>query len=251
MSRQLDKYLEGLIPDLGKTCLLLPLKPFSLGHLFLMKRYDCAYGSDDPDQMGTIGDLMQACLICSMTFEEFEDFKAGKVKYDGVIDKWCQKILDRVWLERTVIDWPKWTYPLLTKSFLLNHKVLPWVKLRFNTSFSERWLSKWERLLRKASRDKSFNMFDQFEYFNEYRKKGLYVPLYFREYATDTHRKCGAHWSQNIFEVLKAQLGYTTVEALNLPLARGLAEYYKLLETNGVITLMDDTSIEIVETGVQ
>jgi hypothetical protein len=73
VTTQLDNYVKALIPE-PFTILGVELKPFCLGHIFLMRRFDCKFSSDDPTALGGIDDLILGIAICSRTYEEFLEF---------------------------------------------------------------------------------------------------------------------------------------------------------------------------------
>jgi hypothetical protein len=51
----------------------LKLKPYCLGHYFLLSRFGVAFASDDETE-ADLNDLLMGCLICSHTYEGFLDF---------------------------------------------------------------------------------------------------------------------------------------------------------------------------------
>jgi hypothetical protein len=69
-------YFLSAIPEPFQI-LGLRLKPFCLGHYFLMRRFDCAFVSEESAD-ATIEDLVFGVLICSMTYEDFLQFISGE-----------------------------------------------------------------------------------------------------------------------------------------------------------------------------
>lgn len=65
-------YHDRLIPEPFRI-LGLKLKPFSLGHYFWLRRFDCAFVADGASH-ATREDLIFGVLACSMGFEEFGVF---------------------------------------------------------------------------------------------------------------------------------------------------------------------------------
>jgi hypothetical protein len=86
MSVQLNNYTKALIPE-PYTLLGIELKPFCLGHIFLMQRFGCAFSSESPDTMGGIDDLLLGISICSRTYEEFLEF----VNTPKELKEWTKK----------------------------------------------------------------------------------------------------------------------------------------------------------------
>lgn len=64
-----ENYFTASIPD-PVQILGLALRPFSLGHFFLMKRFEVAFASEE-FRDATIQDLILAVLICSRTYDQF------------------------------------------------------------------------------------------------------------------------------------------------------------------------------------
>jgi hypothetical protein len=233
MLRQIDRYVAAMI-QVKPVILGLKLEPFSLGHLFLMQRFGCAYGNDDPDQTGKIEDFLLAVLICSRNYQDNLDFFNNQTRFEYCYERLTEWCCDKLWL--------RWTYKRFRGKFIR----LPIVS--FNTGYTIRWLEKWLYQITKASRNlNKLNILEQFHGFNEYRRSGLYVPTYWQNDTTGDNRS-GAHWSQVVYQVLTSELHYSCNEAMNLPLGRAFAEYFKLLESHGAITLKTDNEIEILET---
>lgn len=191
MTTQLDTYVQSLLPD-QYVILGVRLKPFCLGHIFLMRRFECKFSSDDPDTMGGIDDLLLAISICSRSYEGFLEFIDDTKEFA----KWSKK-------------WGKW-------------------------------------IVKEIKRNKQYNVIDQSHLFKEYMKTGIVIPKYW-EQNTDNSIKSGAHWTQSIFNVLVGHLGYTQSEALNVSVAKAFNDYYKYLETMGVVNLMRDDELELIE----
>lgn len=67
----------------------LRLKPFCLGHYFLMARFNVAFVSDETVE-ATIDDLVLGVLICSMTYEQFVSFLESD-NFQGEVTEWGRK----------------------------------------------------------------------------------------------------------------------------------------------------------------
>jgi len=163
-----------------------------LGHIFLMRRFDCKFSADDPATMGAIDDLLLGVAICCRSYETFLEFIYDTDEFN----KWCK-------------TWGKY-------------------------------------ITKKIKKDKTFNVIDQFMLFKEYMKSGIIIPKYW-ETNNDNQLISGAHWTQSIFNVLISDLGYSQSEALNVPVAKAMNDYYKYLERTGMVNLMRDDEIEMVE----
>jgi hypothetical protein len=216
--RQLDNYVCASFQE-PVRCMALEMMPFSLGHLFWLQRWNNPYASDDPDTKANGSDLMLATLICSRTFEGVTEFlEARELKHWNTAFSFLyNRLLD-----------------ILYKVFRLG-----------SPNASVRWLRKWDKQLGKAFHKNKLDALEEFGKFNQYRKTDLYVPYFTVEVQGD--RPSGAHWSMNVYQFLKKELGYSQTEVLNMPLARALVENYKGLESCGVITLHDDSQCAIEE----
>lgn len=110
------------------------------------------------------------------------------------------------------------------------------------------WITKWYKSIRKESRNKGWALMNKFSLFNMYRKEGVDVPLFFDEDDNkDAAKESGAHWIQNIITTLVTEGRYTDAEIYDLPVSKAFAEYFKILENKGIITLMSDWQIEDIK----
>lgn len=111
-----------------------------------------------------------------------------------------------------------------------------------------KWAKDWGKQVKKQSKkDKNFNLLYKFMLFENYMKEGIQVPKYFEGENANEGDPSGAHWTQSVLLILTSELGYSYSEALNMPLSKALADYYKWAENNGSVTLMNDEELEIVE----
>jgi hypothetical protein len=229
--RQLDNYVQAAIQE-PFNVLGLELRPLSLGHVFLMRRFDCPFASDDPNQMGGCPDLCLATLICSRTYEGFLEFINNRElqlnHFWELPEVIYNKILD------TIAKVRKWHLPF----FLINWFIpMP--------TYTARWLHKWDKTISKAFKKKKLDAIEQFQRFNEYRQTDIYIPYY--TILVQGGSTSGAHWSMNIYQFMTKELGYSKSEALNMPLAQAIVEYYKGLETVGTIQLHNDFECAVDE----
>jgi hypothetical protein len=191
MLTQLDNYVRAAVPD-PYTILGVKLRPFCIGHFFLMQRFNCAFSSENEETLGNVEDLLLAISICSRTYEEFIEF----INDPAHFNKWCKQ-----------------------------------------------WGIEVTKALKK---DKNFNFLHKMMLFKEYMKNGLIVPKFFEGDNQGDGKTSGAHWSQSVLLVLTGELGYTYSEAVNMPLSKALADYFKWAEKGGMVTLMNDDELEAV-----
>lgn len=90
----------------------------------------------------------------------------------------------------------------------------------------------------------SFDEKEKIKLFADYISEGSRIPKYWEE---NTGKTSGAHWSQSVLLTLTGQLGYTRKEALHCPLSQALADYFKHAENQGLIRLMTDDEIAMIE----
>ncbi len=81
---------------------------------------------------------------------------------------------------------------------------------------------------------KDFDLKEKSLLFLKYIHDGSEQPVVIYEGETS---QSGAHWAQTVLTVLTGQCGYTRSEALNAPLSLALHDFYKLAESNGLVTL--------------
>ncbi len=89
--KQFDHYVTAAIPEpyfIG----LVKLRPYSIGHVLLMRRFDCAFGDENPERSGGIIDLYLGLAICSRTYEDFLEF----IQTDDEFDRWCKEWGDTI-----------------------------------------------------------------------------------------------------------------------------------------------------------
>lgn len=85
-------FIEALIPTPYRI-LGLRLRPFSLGHLMILRRFDCAYVTGEET---TPGDLLLGLIVCSMTYEEAIDaIHCGRLVDE--VERWGKVVSKRRW----------------------------------------------------------------------------------------------------------------------------------------------------------
>lgn len=117
------------------------------------------------------------------------------------------------------------------------------------TKTFNRWCKDWGKQVRKLmKKDKNFNILYKFMDFEKYMKEGVVIPKYFEGDNSDENAQTsGAHWTQSVLLVLTSELGYSYNEAIDMPVSKALADYFKWSENNGMVTLMNDEELEMVE----
>jgi hypothetical protein len=85
-----QQYLKAAMPE-PYIVLGVPLRPFCLGHILLMKRFDCRFG-DDAEGFRGIEDLLLGIAICSRSYEDFQEFIYNPVEFESWVSKWGQVV---------------------------------------------------------------------------------------------------------------------------------------------------------------
>jgi hypothetical protein len=75
------------------------------------------------------------------------------------------------------------------------------------------------------------------ELFQNYLRLGMIEPDYV---ALQPQNDSGGDWAQSLKITLVTRLGYTEREALDMPISKALADYYKLAEIEGMIRLLNE-----------
>lgn len=188
----------------------LTLLPLSIGRYRRMARFGCAFVSEN--EAKTSGsDLILGVLICSMTCAEWDALSiSGKL----------QKTISR-WL-RTIKAVPP---------FYLRGK---WGRV-----ISATWVG---RLWRKYN---SFDLLEKSKLFNEYIADAQKVPRFLTKESG--HGVSNSHWSHNIEVVLMGELGWTHKDIEERPLSKALADYFKHLENQGLITILTELDWQMIQ----
>lgn len=189
----------------------LKLKPFSLGHYFILHRHGCAFVSDEP-ATATREDLVFAVLVCSMTAKEFESW------WSSPLLKWPAKI-------RSVLS-------LIFGKASLNETLAA-----LKGDGVARDLIQWGR---KCG---IFDVCEKASLFAEYLKEHTESPKYWKEREEEAS---GSHWAHNVFVTLVG-LGFPQEAVWDMSLREALAHFYKHAENCGAVRLMTDQEIKEVE----
>jgi len=211
-----EEYASACYP--GHTTILgLTLKPFSLGHYILMKRFGCAYAAEGESKLD-FGDFLLGLIICSKTYEENVEF---------------------------------WNAPPVAFWSLENIKsfgVAWYMSKRAGRVFWDvySWGKQLKRLIKK---DKRFNIFASIERFNKYITDGQKLPLFFE--LDSKSAPSNAHWSTSLKITMMGEIGYTESQVYNTPLVQLFAEYCKYAESQGAIELMSDGEEELARISMQ
>jgi hypothetical protein len=189
----------------------LKMKPFSLGHYITLRRHESAFVADTAG-VATREDLIFACLVCSMEFDEFTDWlEGGKVV-----------AMDRL---SAVV------------SFCVGKLSALEMAAAFRLTKAEYEVMRWGRKIGL------FDLQEKVALFKRYQDEHSQSPKYWIEKEGGEN---GSHWSHDMFVTLTGQLGFTRNQALNMSLREAQLHFFKHAETAGVVRLMTDSEIEAI-----
>ncbi len=209
MRSQLDTYVNALIPE-PYTILGMELKPYSLGHFFLMRKFSCGFANENENALGDISDLILGLAICSQTYEGFLNCIETNNIQIGTHSKY----------------------------YLFGPQVPTVIK------YTD-WIAEWGRLVEKKLKEKNIiNMLECINMFKTYMRDSIVIPKFWETEHGEDAPSSGAHWTQSVLSILTSDCGYSQSEALNIPMSRALSDYFKFSERNGMLTLMNDDELE-------
>lgn len=204
----MSDYFQQILPHTPVICGV-PLKPLSIGHYRRMKRQNIAFVQDEirtfpPHEL--VGDLLKAVLICSMRPRDYDAFIA-QPDAEAQIRKWAQR---QGFLPPRYLTWPI---------------VGGWINRLVGPEVTQM----------RAEREAAY-LVSQVHAFQEYIKASQSVPAHWEE-ETDS-RPSAAHWSHSIESVLREKQHWTKEEIDEEPLTKALWDYFKSMETAGLVRLI-------------
>lgn len=118
----------------------------------------------------------------------------------------------------------RWSKRILPFSWL---GALPWI--------GKRWRAKCAPIIT-----------EKMALFQKYIEEAQKIPMY--SMMENSPRQNSSHWSHSIEVSLRSEQHWTTDEINEQPLSKALADYFRLAESNGSLTLITD---EIIETAAK
>ncbi len=104
----------------------------------------------------------------------------------------------------------------------------------------------WRKFIpRRWQNPKPFNYLEKAGLFKRYLAEASRSPKYWEEQSGG--QSSGAHWSHSVEIVLRGELNWTADEINEMPLSKAIGDYYKWLENKGMIRLMNDYEIKLIE----
>ena len=181
----------------------LRLLPLSIGRYRRMARHGVAFVSET--QAKADGkDLLLGVLICSMDCSDWDNL-ATSGKLTEVIARWMKQI----------------------------NAIPPlYLRGRIGKHLSRTWLGK---LWRKHH---SFDLFLKMGLFKQYIEEAQLCPRFLSKGGNQ--QVSSSHWSHNIEVVLRGELGWTREEIEERPLSSAIADYFKHMENQGLITILTE-----------
>lgn len=111
----------------------------------------------------------------------------------------------------------------------------------------KRHLKKWGRKVDKIiARDKHFSILEKIEAFKKYLADGSEIPWKIL-FKNDNSEASPTHWSSSISVTLRSKLGWTDDKIEEDPLSEAMADYFKFMEGEGVVKLVDPLAYEEME----
>lgn len=202
-------YAESFVPK-RYVILGVELKPLSLGHYLLMRKFGSNFATDEDGATVGYDDFMLSLVICSMSYNEFLDFIDNK-EYGRPVKKWYA----------------------------------PWC---VDNNYFINTLKKQGKKLAKRIKKEKISMNDlkaKMDMFVQYLKEGTETPKYWD--GENEGKESGAHWSQSVFTTAISELNYTRNEALNTPLRQLFNDFFKYAESQGSVQLMSASELKQIE----
>ena len=196
----MNEFAERLIPN-NYTILGLSLKPFSLGHVFLMQKHGCAFVEGENAQVN-VDDLILGLCICSRSHKDFNEFIEDEKSIE-----WCRK-----WSEAV-------------KTMTRDRGFTKWYR----------------KLFRLQPRNTEFNLNHECKTFMQYMKAGIKEPRFIREKEQEMvfGEVIPNDPYQNLRHLMIKEFRYNAENVMDVPLASALSDYYKHAEVNGEITILN------------
>lgn len=188
----------------------LKLLPLSIGRYRRMARYGIGFVSESKSNANG-QDLLLGVLICSMSCKAW-DALALTDKTPKIISSWMKQV---------------------------NAAPPFYLRGRVGRSIARTWVG-------KRWREKhSFNLLEKCRLFKEYIEDAQQFPKYILHKNSD--RTSVSHWSHNIEVILRGELGWTRDEIEERALSNAIADYFKHMENNGILTILTDKDFDDIK----
>jgi len=210
MAPDTNSIFAAAIPEPYRV-LGLKLRPFSLGHYVTLHRHGSAFVSDR-ETNASREDLIFAAIVCSMTFEEFNE-----------------------WIDSGPL--PFWRKLGAVLRFLFFQSSLWELMLALKRSRAEYEAARWGR------RIGHFDFAEKVRLFKRYVDEHSEMPKFWEEKEP---KASGGHWAQSVFLTLTGELGFTASQAWNLCLREAFLHFFKHAESMGAVRLMDESELEAI-----
>jgi len=201
-----DAYSVACNPETF-TVLGLQLLPLSLGKILFFQRLGLPYFNNTEEKV-TFNDFITAVFICAMTYKQFNDLvNAPRYK---------------------MFEWEN------IKSFGRARKYTP----------LEWQVYKWSKVIEKnLCNVKSFNLYYEISKFNNYLNTIKNEPNIMPG-DNASSKKSEAPWILSIITVLTGELNYSFDEAVEMPVAKAMWEFYKYAESQGSVEFFNVEELE-------
>jgi hypothetical protein len=202
-----DTEFSAAIPE-PYQILGLRLRPLSLGRYRLLRRFSCAFVSDE-STTAAIADLLLGVAVCSMRCDEFL-----KCVDDGTYSEFLKR-----WAKRIGAT-PPW-----------------YLRGKYGRILSLTFIGKHWR------KNHSFNFVEKMELFKNFIAESQNFPNYAATQTSDT--VITSHWSTVLEISLRSELGWTNEEINEAPLSKAISDHFRHLESQGLVRIFDESDLEL------
>jgi hypothetical protein len=204
-----DDFFCKAIPE-PVQILGLKLLPLSIGRYRRMARHGVGFVSEK--KVSADGkDLILGVLICSMPCRTWDELSTSEI-LPKIVNQWFNQI-----------------------------QALPPFYLRGSIGkiISASFIGKWWR------KHNSFDLYEKCKLFKRYIEDAQVIPRYISKQQSSS--KSASHWSHSIEVALRSQLNWDSQDIEEAPLSKALADYFKHLENEGLITILTEQDFQQIK----
>lgn len=208
LPQAVDNFFSKDIPEPFQI-LGLKLLPLSIGRYRRMARHGIGFVSEGESRADG-KDLLLGVLICSMKCRDWDELStSGNIP--KIIESWMRQI----------------------------NAVPPWyLRGKYGSILSSTWLG------RRWRKNNSFDLLEKSRLFQNYIQEAQAFPKFIRKQQGSGVSAC--HWTHNIEVTLMGELNWRHEDIEERPLSKALADYFKHLENQGLITILTEADYEQV-----
>lgn len=195
------------------------LLPFSIGRYRRMARHGIGFVSEGESRADG-KDLLLGVLICSMKCRRPDSDKDKSNLYWDEVETSPGKISE------IIASWMRQI-----------NAVPPWyLRGRYGGILSATWIG------RRWRKNNSFDLLEKCRLFQNYIQEAQTFPKFIRKQQGGGMSAC--HWTHNIEVTLMGELNWRHEDIEERPLSKALADYFKHLENQGLITILTESDYD-------